>query len=102
MSSYVGALQPGTTVVTGGASGVDAAAARAARERELSLIRVPASFEESRDPQAAARRNQALIDQADTVVAFWDGESTGTRRTIDRALDSGKEVHVFVDRLPAP
>jgi hypothetical protein len=29
------------------------------------------------------------------LVAFWDGASQGTRRTIDRALDSGKEVHVF-------
>ena len=100
--AYVGALQPGSTIVTGSASGVDAAAARAARERALPVIRVPASFEETRDPQAAARRNQSLIDQADTVVAFWDGVSGGTRRTIDRALDSGKEVHVFVDRIPPP
>ena len=31
------------------------------------------------------------------MVAFWDGSSQGTRGTIDRALDSGKEVHVFID-----
>lgn len=99
VAAYVGALSAGSTVVTGSASGVDAAAARAARDRSLSLIRVPASFDEARDPGAAARRNQALIDQADTLVAFWDGVSGGTRRTIDRALDSGKEVHVFIDRL---
>jgi hypothetical protein len=30
------------------------------------------------------------------LVAFWDGASKGTRATVDRALDSGKEVHVFV------
>lgn len=99
MADYVDALAPGSTVVTGGASGVDAAAARAARDRAISLIRVPASFDEARDPSAAARRNQALVDQADTLVAFWDGVSAGTRRTIDRALDSGKEVHVFIDRV---
>jgi hypothetical protein len=82
-------------IVTGSASGVDAEAARAARRREMAVIRVPASFEEAKDARAAAGRNQRLIDQADVVVAFWDGASTGTRGTIERALDSGKEVHVF-------
>lgn len=72
---------------------------RAARERELAVIRLPASFEEARDGRAARERNQKLIDQADVVVAFWDGVSTGTRSTVDRALDSGKEVHVFVARV---
>ena len=93
------ALPGGSTIVTGSASGVDAEAARAARERDLAVIRVPASFEEARDHQAAAQRNQALIDKADVVAAFWDGASQGTRGTIDRALDSGKEVHVFIDKI---
>ena len=75
---------------------MDAAAARAARERGLPVLRVPASFEEASDARRSAERNQRLIDQADAVVAFWDGESRGTRMTIERALDSGKEVHVFV------
>lgn len=94
-------LPAGSVIVTGSASGVDAEAARAARARELAVIRVPASFDEVRDARAAAGRNQRLIDQADVVVAFWDGESTGTRGTIERALDSGKEVHVFVAKIGA-
>jgi hypothetical protein len=98
VSEYVAGLPAGSTVITGSASGVDAEAAKAARGRDLAVIRVPASFEETRDPQAAAARNQRLIDQSDVVVAFWDGASAGTRGTIDRALDSGKQVHVFVDR----
>jgi hypothetical protein len=99
VADYVGTLPAGSTVVTGSASGVDAEAARAARGRELALIRVAASYEEAGDARAAADRNQRLIDQADVVVAFWDGVSTGTRGTIDRALDSGKDVHVFVDKI---
>jgi predicted Rossmann fold nucleotide-binding protein DprA/Smf involved in DNA uptake len=99
VAEYVGSLPKGSTIVTGSASGVDAEALRAARERELAVIRVAASFEEVRDPRAAAQRNQALIDKADVVAAFWDGASQGTRGTIDRALDSGKEVHVFIDKI---
>ena len=96
VAEFVGGLPGGSSVITGSASGVDAEAARAARQRDLAVIRVPASFEEAKDARAAAGRNQKLIDQADVVVAFWDGTSTGTRGTIDRALDSGKEVHVFL------
>jgi uncharacterized phosphosugar-binding protein len=99
VAEYVGGLPRGSTIVTGSASGVDAEAARAARERDLAVIRVAASFEESRDARAAAERNQKLIDQADVLVAFWDGASQGTRGTIDRALASGKEVHVYVARV---
>jgi hypothetical protein len=102
VAEYVGGLPRGSTIVTGSASGVDAEATRAARERDLAVIRVAASFEEARDPQAAAQRNQALIDKADVVAAFWDGSSQGTRGTIDRALDSGKEVHVFIERGDGP
>jgi hypothetical protein len=95
VGAYVDTLPPGSVVVTGSASGVDAEAARAARRRDLAVIRVSASFEEAGDARAAADRNQRLIDQAEVVVAFWDGASPGTRGTIVRALDSGKEVHVF-------
>jgi hypothetical protein len=54
-----------------------------------------ASFEEARDAEAAAERNQRLVDACDVLVAFWDGTSNGTRQTIDRALASAREVHVF-------
>ncbi len=95
VASYVRQLPASASVVTGSASGVDAEATRAARQRGLPVRMIPASFEEARDAGAAATRNQRLIDQCDVLVAFWDGASQGTRRTVDRALDSGKEVHVF-------
>jgi hypothetical protein len=38
----------------------------------------------------------------DVLVAFWDGRSEGTRRTVERALDAGKEVHVFTTDLNSP
>ena len=39
------------------------------------------------------------MDACDVLVAFWDGASKGTRTTVERALDSGKEVHVFIARV---
>src|SRR5439155_5744140 len=75
VASYVRGLPPGDSVVTGGASGVDATVARAARERGLPVLVVGASFEEARDAGVAATRNQRLIDLCDVLVAFWDGAS---------------------------
>ena len=101
---YVKSLPPRASIITGSASGVDAAATKAAREKGIPVQVMPASFEELADPGKGAARNQRLVDACDVLVAFWDGGSKGTRATVERALDSGKEVHVFVARgnLPVP
>ncbi len=96
VGDFVRALPPSTVIVTGGASGVDAAAERAARDSGIGVIKLPQRMEEALDATAGERRNQRLIDTADVVVAFWDGRSTGTRGTVDRALASGREVHVYL------
>lgn len=96
---YVNGLPAKASIITGSASGVDATATKAARVKGIPVRVMPASFDEMADPGKAAARNQRLIDECDVLVAFWDGRSKGTRSTIERALDSGKEVHVFVSRL---
>jgi predicted Rossmann fold nucleotide-binding protein DprA/Smf involved in DNA uptake len=98
VEDYVRSLPNGSSLVTGSASGVDAAATRAARARGLHVQVVAASFDELRDAQRASERNRRLVGMSDVLVAFWDGRSEGTRRTIENALDAGKEVHVFTHR----
>jgi len=93
---YVNSLAPRASIITGSASGVDAAVTKAARAKGIAVQVLPASFEELSDASKSAERNQRLIDACDVLVAFWDGTSKGTRSTVERALDSGKEVHVFV------
>jgi len=104
VSDYVNSLPPRASIITGSASGVDAAATKAARAKGMAVQVMPASFDELADPARSAARNQRLVDACDVLVAFWDGSSKGTRATVERALDSGKEVHVFVMRgnLPVP
>jgi hypothetical protein len=96
VTEYVNSLPARASIITGSASGVDAAATKAARAKGIPVQVMPASFEEASDASKAAARNQRLIDACDVLVAFWDGTSKGTRATVDRALDSGKEVHIFV------
>jgi hypothetical protein len=96
VEAYVEGMAASDSLLTGGASGVDAAALRVARRRGLPVQRLAPSFEEAADRGRAQARNQRLVDGCDVLVAFWDGSSEGTRMTIERALDSGKEIHVFV------
>lgn len=96
VAEYVNSLPKNASVITGSASGVDAAATKAARDRGMPVQVMAASFDELSDAARAAARNQRLVNACDVLVAFWDGSSEGTRATVERGLDSGKEVHVFV------
>jgi predicted Rossmann fold nucleotide-binding protein DprA/Smf involved in DNA uptake len=96
VTEYVNSLPARASIITGSASGVDAAATKAARAKGIAIQVLPASFDELNDASKSTARNQRLVDACDVLVAFWDGASKGTRATVDRALDSGKEVHVFV------
>ena len=95
VSEYVNALPRGASIITGSASGVDAAATRAARAKGIHVQVIPASFDELANAAKSDARNQRLVDACDVLVAFWDGTSKGTRNTVERALEAGKEVHVF-------
>lgn len=41
-------------------------------------------------------RNKLIIDEADFVLAFWDGESKGTWHSIDLARKAGKSINIYV------
>ena len=78
-------------------------ASDADRDRFLGLLREAyaagrITIDELRDAERAAERNRKLIGMSDVLVAFWDGSSEGTRKTIERALEAGKELHVFLPR----
>ena len=102
MTDYVNSLPPRASIITGSASGVDAAATKAARAKGIAVQVIPASFDELADSARSAARNQRLVDACDVLVAFWDGSSKGTRATVERALDARKEVHVYLGSLVTP
>lgn len=39
-------------------------------------------------------RNQRMVEKADALIAFWDGESRGTKHSINLAID--KQIPVFI------
>lgn len=87
-------LDPGTIVVSGAARGVDKVAANCARSFGLEVIEIP--FKEGLGKAGGPARNTEIVARCDVMVAFWDGESTGTADAITKARRAGKLLAVFV------
>jgi hypothetical protein len=83
-----------TTVISGGASGADTLAERWARDNQKPLLIIPADWA-LHGKKAGMIRNAAIVQQADIVIALWDGQSPGTRATIRMAGKAGKPVRVI-------
>ena len=47
---------------------------------------------------APLKRNLQIIDYADCVLAFWDGQSRGTKFVIEHCKAQGKSVRVFLKK----
>lgn len=80
-------------IVSGGARGVDEEARRMAEVHHMPYTEFPADWA-THGKRAGFVRNQQIVDYADRIVAFWDGESPGTKSTIDLALKARKPVEV--------
>ena len=86
-------------VISGGARGADTLAVRWAEDYGVPYLVFPAMwhnpFTGEHDKGAGFRRNRQIIEQADTVLAFWDGSSRGTAHSIDIATQLGKPVKII-------
>lgn len=89
-------LPAGTTeIVSGGARGVDTCAREYARRHGLKLTEFLPDYARY-GRQAPLRRNLQIIDYADQVLAFWDGQSHGTAYVIRHCRRQGKPIRLFV------
>lgn len=75
------------TILSGGAKGVDQMAQRYAATHAYDFVLfkpyhlIDPNVEYS--PKYFFTRNKQIADNADLVVAFWDGESSGTRHIVE-------------------
>lgn len=86
-------MLPITEVISGGALGADRVGERWAGQHGVPIKLFPAKWEEN-GKVAGFIRNGEMVDEGEAVIAFWDGESSGTKNTIMRAMRKG--IYVFV------
>ena len=84
-------------IISGTARGADKLGEEYANEFGLRLKRFPADW--SLGKRAGYLRNAEMAAYASgatgILIAFWDGESKGTKHMIDLAQARGLEMHVF-------
>jgi len=83
-----------TEIITGGAEGVDRFAERYADSRGISKHVIRPDYD--RHGKAAPLvRNKRIVNLADMVIAFWDGDSPGTAFTIKYARKMKKPLKIM-------
>ena len=80
-------------VVCGMARGADTLGEQYAIERGFSVRYFPADWNRY-GKSAGFIRNAEMAENADALVAFWDGQSHGTRNMIETATSRGLKVRV--------
>jgi len=82
------------SIVSGMARGADALGARFAHEHNVKLYEFPADWNKY-GKAAGFKRNEEMGRFADGLLAFWNGESRGTKHMIEYMQSLSKPVHVI-------
>ena len=86
--------QTDVEIVSGGARGVDALGERYAKEKGYNLKIFLANWDEY-GKRAGYLRNTEMGEYADGLIAFWNGESRGTKHMIDIATEKGLNTRII-------
>lgn len=93
MDSVLTNVQDDIAVVCGKARGTDTLGEQYAKERGYAVQYFPADWNRY-GKVAGYIRNTTMAKNADALVAFWDGQSPGTRHMIQTAQSLGLKTRV--------
>lgn len=79
------------TIISGGADGIDSLAEKYADLKHISKYILRPNYE-LYGKAAPIRRNEQMVDLADSVLIVWDGASKGTHYTIKYAKKMKKPL----------
>lgn len=82
-------------IVSGKARGADSLGERYAAERGYEVSAHPADWD-AYGKSAGYRRNAEMAQEADALIAFWDGKSRGTKHMIDLAEKHGLVIRKVI------
>ncbi len=84
-------------IVSGGAKGIDTCAREYANAKGLKLTEFLPDYKRY-GRGALLKRNLQIIDYADCVLAFWDGQSRGTKFVIEHCKAQNKPIRIFLKK----
>ena len=83
------------TIVSGGARGVDSWAEEIADLANFKKEIFKPEWDKY-GKSAGFIRNKLIVNEADKVIAFWDGQSKGTKHSIDLAIKASKPIDIYI------
>jgi predicted Rossmann fold nucleotide-binding protein DprA/Smf involved in DNA uptake len=83
----------GIEIVSGNANGADKLGEKYAIERNFSVKSFPADWTKF-GKSAGFLRNKQMAEYSDALIAFWNGNSSGTKHMINLATEFGLMVRV--------
>lgn len=85
-----------TEIVSGGARGVDTAGAEFAKKHGIKLKVFLPDWDKF-GKAAGMIRNKQIVEYCDELIAFWDGQSRGTKNSLMLARQYKKTSIVILD-----
>lgn len=81
-------------IISGCARGADTLGVRYASENIFDVDKYPADWDKY-GKKAGYMRNVEMAENADALIAFWDGKSKGTKHMIDIATERNLPIRVI-------
>ena len=81
-------------IISGCARGADTLGLRYASENAFDIEEYPANWDKY-GKKAGYMRNVEMAENADALIAFWDGKSKGTKHMIDIATERNLPTRVI-------
>jgi predicted Rossmann fold nucleotide-binding protein DprA/Smf involved in DNA uptake len=81
-------------IISGGAKGADTLAEKYSIKNNIP-IRIFYPDWSLYGKKAGPIRNRQIVESSDYILAFWDGQSRGTKSSIDIANELGKPIHII-------
>ena len=93
MDFFLQNVKEDIAIVCGMAKGTDQLGLQYAVQRGYKVHKYPADWDKY-GKSAGYKRNCQMAKNADALVAFWDGQSKGTKHMIEYATQCGLKVRV--------
>lgn len=82
-----------TKIISGGAKGVDQLGIQHAFKNKIPFKVINADWNKY-GRSAGPKRNIKMANEADALIALWDGKSKGTKHMIDVARENGLKTFI--------
>lgn len=93
LTKYLSRLPKIELIISGGARGADQLGEKWAETQGIKTLIFKPNWRRH-GKSAGIIRNREIVNNADMVIAFWDGQSKGTRHTVEIARKKGLTVEV--------